>query len=219
MGLNNRHARRMVFDLETAPLPEATDYLVPGIPPKHYKDPDVIRTWIAADRAEQLAKCSLDLDLCRIVALGWWLEGDPEPTCVVNQEPDGLRAFWPLVETGLTLVGYHCLSFDLPILQRRSLYLHVPQATLQVERWRHPRIVDLCQVLSYGGMVKMRSLEFYVRRFGFDLPDPLTGGDIAAAVEAEDWAAIAHHCVTDIRRTARLASRLGFFSTTTPPEA
>jgi hypothetical protein len=70
MGYNNENAARYVFDIETAPLPEAVDYLEPAEPPANYKDPEKIAAYISSKNAENLDRCGLDVDLCRVVAIG-----------------------------------------------------------------------------------------------------------------------------------------------------
>lgn len=216
MGLNNEYAARVVFDIETAPLPEAVDYLEPVEAPSNYKDPIKIAEYVAAKQAENLQRCGLDVDLCRIVAIGWWRENQDEPQADVVKgneydERSLLAAFWSQVENGSHLVGFNCIGFDLPVLQRRSLYLGVKMPAITVDRYRHPQVTDLQQILSYHGALKLRSLSFYARRFGLGIDDPHTGADIAGLVAEGQWAAVEHHVLSDIKKTALLAEKLGYF--------
>jgi predicted PolB exonuclease-like 3'-5' exonuclease len=154
---------RVVFDIETAPLPDAATYLEPITAPANYRDPQTIATYIAEKRAEHLERASLDPDLCRVVAIGWWRERQDAPTTAtveLQDEATLLRMFWADVAEG-HLVGFNCIGFDLPVLLRRSLYLGIQPRTIQVDRFRHPRVTDLLQVLSHNGSLRMRGLEFY----------------------------------------------------------
>lgn len=171
MGMNDENARRLVFDIETAPLPDAKDYIEPAEAPANYKDPVKIALAIAEKNVEALTKCGLDCDLCQIVAIGWQLEGD-EPLSATLAGFNGdealmLRAFWALA-SDRHLIGFNCLGFDLPVLLRRSLYLGVKTPHLQIDKYKHPQITDLKRVLDFNGALRSRSLSFYAKRFGTD---------------------------------------------------
>ncbi len=210
MGYNCDNAARVVFDIETAPLPDAGDYLEPVEAPGNYKDPAKIAAIIAEKQAEQLSKCALDVDLCRVVAIGAWREGAEPWTMVDMNEADLLREWWALA-ADRHLVGFNCLALDLPVLLRRSLYLGVDEPYIQIEKYKHPQVTDLMQVLSYNGMLKFRGLSFYCKRFGIDVPDTMKGSDIGQAVTEGRWADIEAHVLADVRKTAMLAAKLGWF--------
>ncbi len=213
MGYNNDQARRIVIDIETAPLDDAANYIEPATAPANYKDPAKIAAFIEDKTAENLATCSLDVDLCRIVAIGMQHEGD-EPWGAVVTEPVAemtlLRNFWTAIGDRY-LVGFNILGFDLPVLLRRSLYLGVDAPAIQIDRFKHPQVTDLMQTLSFDGKLRMRSLAFYCKRFGIDVPDTLTGANIAQAVKDGDWNGIEHHVKADVQKTALLAAKLGAF--------
>lgn len=225
MGYQNEHANRLVFDLETAPLPDAADYLEPESAPSNYKDPVKIAEFIATKQAENLSRCSLDPDLCRVVAIGWqWepLDGASELVASTVGMPEELmlRAFWSQAEGAGLLVGFNCLGFDLPVLLRRSLYLGVRAPQIQIDRFKHPRVVDLMDELSYSGKLKLRGLDFYCRRFGIQVDgDTLTGADIPAAVAVGNWPAVEAHVRADVQKTAALAAKLGHFTLHPQPAA
>ncbi len=215
MGLNNENAARLVFDIETAPLEDAATYIEPAEAPANYKDPVKIAAAIAEKTAEALSKCSLDVDLCRVVAIGWQRECDDEPRSLhlgtATDEATMIRAFWNHAADA-HLVGFNCLGFDLPVLFRRSLYLGVPTPRIQIDKFKHPQVTDLMRELDFNGLLRSRGLSFYCRRFGIDVPDTLTGADIAQAVAEGRWDDIQRHVQADIQKTAALAGKLGFFS-------
>lgn len=214
MAYNNELATRIVFDIETAPLDGAAAYLEPVDAPANYKDPVKIADYIAAKQAEQVDRCGLDLDLCRIVALGLWTQGEESiQTEIAKTDADErvlLAAFAFLARTH-HFVGFNCLAFDLPVLLRRAQYLGVAMPALQVDKFKHPQVTDLAMMLSFNGLVRMRSLRFYAQRFNLGVDDPLKGEDMAAAVAEGRWADVEAHVRADVRRTGLLASRLGCF--------
>jgi predicted PolB exonuclease-like 3'-5' exonuclease len=215
MGLNNENAMRLVFDIETAPLTDAAVYIEPADAPANYKDPVKIAAAIAEKNAEALSKCGLDVDLCRVVAIGWQREDEDAPKADMARDDENeaqiLADFWRTVGDR-HIVGFNCLAFDLPVLLRRSLYLGVRAPRLQIDRFKHPHVTDLSDELSYGGKLRLRSLSFYCKRFGISVPDTMTGADIGQAVAEGRWDDVRAHVVADIKKTAALANKLGFFS-------
>ena len=214
MGLNNDQATRICFDLETYPIDGAEAFLDEPTAPSNFKDPEKIAAYIAEKKAIELSRCALDPDLCRIVAIGWQMEGEAKRVGHVIADPrdeyDAVLAFW-LENNRFHLVGYNCLGFDLPVLMRRSQYLGVPAPSIAIDKYRHPQVTDLQQVLSFNGARPFRSLSFYCRRFGIDVPDPVKGADIGALVAAGQWDDVRSHVLADVEKTARLASKLGLF--------
>ena len=119
------------------------------------------------------------------MAAGWDCDGQAESAVCedATQERPLLERFWRQ-SRGTTLVGFNCLSFDLPVLLRRSLYLGVRAPMLTLNKYRPGSIVDLMQRLAYQGTLTYRSLAFYCTRFGIVVPDDVTGADIGALVAA-----------------------------------
>lgn len=216
MAYNSENAKRCVFDIETAPLDDAADYIEQATAPANYKDQSKIDAFVAAANSENLSKCALDVDLCRVVAIGWWMEGEPQPMALHvghTSVDEGLvlRSFWNLM-TDRHLVGFNCLGFDLPVLLRRSLYLGVDAPAIQIDRFKHPNVSDVMQVLSFNGALKFRGLAFYAKRFGLNIPDPMSGAEVGQAVLEGRWGDVEAHVKADVAKTAALASKLGLFS-------
>lgn len=215
MGLNNNNARPVVFDLETAPIPGAEAFLEEPSAPSNYKDPEKIRLYIDEAKRGLLDTCALDPDLARIVALGFEVAGEV-PTVLMptteDEERTALQHFWDCVAEG-HLIGFNCLSFDLQVLSRRALYLEVPVPAIALDRYKHPRVTDLLDVLSFGSIQRRHSLMFYCKRFGITVPDPLEqgGAEVGKAVREGRLDDVQRHCFADVCRTSRLAHRLGVF--------
>lgn len=219
MGINNEdsYRRSLVFDVETYAIEGAADYLEPVSAPSNYSKPDAIEGYIKKAMAEQLGKCALDPDLCRIVALGLYTDDANWSVRMAEteqQEINALSAFWDALGPYPypRLVGFNVISFDLPVIIRRSQYLGVKTRPLQMGKYRHSDVDDLMTILNFDGTIKTHGLKFYARRFGVLTPDPVDGKDIAALVQAGDWEAVSSHCKADLLTTAALARRLGVMS-------
>lgn len=220
MGMNNENAMLtpspwLVFDIETCPLPECSEYLTDAIEaPSNYKDPVKIAAFIDEKRLKQINDAGLDLDLCRIVAIaGAFHDTNWCQSGVRSSEEDMLRGFWRFAQNTLgaggVLVGFNCLYFDLPILLRRSLYLGIPTPKLSLDRYRHDGIVDVADALSFGRIDFRRSLAFYAKRFGIPHDDTVDGSQIAQLVASGEWAQVERHCTDDVSTTTTLAQRIG----------
>lgn len=221
MGFNNENAYRppLVFDVEAVSIAGVDAYLEPVSAPSNYKDAAKIAAYQAEKQQEQIERAALDIDLARVVCIGWQV-AESRPVVITasteDHEREMLCTFWDGVTLHRELVGFNCLGYDLPLLLRRSLYLGIPTPPLALGKYRHPGITDLMQLLSYDGLVRARSLSFYCRRFGIDVPDETTGADIAALVVADDWMAVARHCEADVRKTYQLAQRVGILNVPAP---
>lgn len=214
MGLQNFDALRFILDIETCPLENAGDYLdLSDISaPANYRDEAKIKAYCDEKRAEIIAKAALDLDLCRVVAIGWMREDWNEPVVVYamdeRTEARTIKDFWDALDNRIT-IGYNQVGFDLPILLRRSLYLGVPAPAMSLDKYRSPHI-DLQQRLSLNGTKPYRSLNWYCKRMKLDVPcDDTSGKDIGQLVSEGKWDDVAAHCKADVIKTATLAHRLG----------
>lgn len=205
--------RHVILDVETAAIQDVATYLEPISAPSNYKDEEKIKTYIAEETAKQAAKAALDIDLARLVAIGYHdVESGESDVLLMRDEFEErtlLGRFWDYFGRNTTAIVFNGLNYDLPLLMRRSLYLGVVAPTIQLDRFKHPQVIDLMQLLSLDGRLKLHSLRFYANRFGFPVHDELTGADIAEAVSREDWSAVERHCAADIDTTLRLAKRMG----------
>lgn len=216
MGYNSEGAGyQFVFDIETVSIGGAAEFIEPVSAPSNYKDPAKIADYIAEKTAEQVGKCALDPDLCRVVAIGWTPPTEPWVDLATDEDDERrlISSFWAVYGNHYpcTLIGFNSLGFDLPVLLRRSQYLGVPYPTINLDRYRTPHM-DLMQKLSFNGAIRAHSLSFYCKRFGIEVPDETSGKDIAALVQAGNWEGVRRHCAADVAKTAVLAERLGILS-------
>jgi hypothetical protein len=202
----------VVIDIETAPLVDVDDYLETVNPPANYKDQAKIDAYCQEARHKQVETAALDPDLCRLVAFAYEVPGENRcHSCLMTnnaQEVVALDAFWASFPAQV-FVGFGILDFDLPVLLRRSLYLGINAPKLELGKYRHPRVIDIKSVLSHDGLLKWRSKDFYCKRFGINVDDPMTGADVGAAIERGDYEAVRQHCVADVKKELLLARRIG----------
>jgi hypothetical protein len=211
--------RYVITDIETSAHPDA-ERMLPEF--KHNagtNDADKRAAQIAEKRAKALADAALDPDLCRIVAIGSWWEDEAQPILELcrdeHDERESLKEFWQLYaqrrhECPYTvIVGSNVLGFDLPVMVRRSLYLQVDVPMLERGKYRHRDVIDLKSLLCDDDRLAWRSLDYYVKRFGCDVPhDPIDGAQIPALVAAGNWDAVREHLRLDLIKTRALALRV-----------
>jgi predicted PolB exonuclease-like 3'-5' exonuclease len=206
----------LIYDAETVAIDDADQYLFEPIEaPSNWKDEAKIAAYIAEKRQARASKCALDVDLARIVALGYAFDDSGSVEIMVcrteAEERVALEGFWRAAQ-GQRLVTFNGRSFDNPLVMRRSLYLNVRHQSLNLDRYRTGDI-DLMDYLTYRGTINAHSLRFYCARFGITIDDLTTGKDIAAMVAAGDWHGVALHCEADVKATKALAARLGVLPT------
>lgn len=217
-----RGADGLLVDVETCPIDGAIDYLdtaaIEAIePPKNYTKDEAKADYIAREteriKREHIEKAALDPDLCRIAVLGWFDVAALEPVLMPcrddAEEAIALDAFWSTLNTGGQVLGFNILTFDLPVLCRRSLYLGVQTPYLQRERYRHARVLDLLDILCEQGRLKMRSVSFYCKRFGIPNDDAVKGKDVPRLIAEGRWDDVVSHCRHDLFAERAIAHRLG----------
>ena len=216
MGYIARHHTRpwLVFDLETTAIADLDDYADDLRIDSRLRDPEKIA------QAQQAAreKAALDIDLARIVCLGYWTSDQAAPVVLSGDTEDAERdmlahlwtAYTDIVGRGGTICGFNVLGYDLPLANRRAQYLCVwDRPAIELNKYRPGPVLDLMQYLSYEGAVPARRLAFYCKRFGIHIPDATSGADMPTLIAAGDWDAVRAHCLSDVQRTQALAVRLG----------
>jgi predicted PolB exonuclease-like 3'-5' exonuclease len=203
----------LVLDVATAPIEEAKNHVKAR---SNLKDPKKIE----ADLEEKAAKAGLDPDLARVTGIGMWMHGQDHGEAVVarslDDELEVLQIASKLIgavrAAGGLIVTFNGLSFDLPVLMRRSWARRVSFPSLAVDPPWHAekdRLHDVMLDLAYNKNYK--SLAFYADRYReqLDLPDglekPLTGQEESAVLASGDWQGLERSLLHDITVTRALA--------------
>lgn len=210
----------LVLDLETLAIPDVETYIEPIAAPSNYKDPEKIKAYELDARNKAVESAALDVDLATIIAIGVWsddwtgavdapevkLLGDPG----FSSEADLIDWCWDHVRAeGFPLITFNGVRYDVPLLLRRCLYLGIPCPQIQIDKYRHPDIVDVAQLLSYTGMLDWHSLSFYANRFQIHSPEQDSSGkEIAELWLTGEREAVRRKCWIDVWQTAALARRI-----------
>ena len=213
----------IIIDIETIAHPDAHQWLDPVTPDKRLKDPEKVKADIEEKTAARDAMLALDPDTNQIVALGYYVvnqSGDPF-CCVMKdefEEREHLKAFGALYQAldkrqEVRLVTYNGMHFDLPTMLRRASLLEADFPDIDIDKYRSPHAkYDVMWRLTFKGLLKMKSLKFYVKRYNLPLLDRVNGKEIAQLVKDDNWDAVEAHCLSDVGLTHALANRLGMLT-------
>jgi DNA polymerase elongation subunit (family B) len=216
-----------VFDIETAPLADATI-------PAALADKEKTKAQASGDPGAWRAFLSLWAPAASVVCVGMLnprthrgevlyddrhgrfdtidgVEGY-QTTTVGGTEAEVLEVFWKAVRAFDRVITYNGRSFDVPFLMQRSLILGVPiSRNLMPPRYQPGSVhLDLADVLSQFGATRPFGLAVWTEATGGVSPK---SGSVSAATVAEAFAAgrtreIAEYCMRDVIATAHLAERV-----------
>jgi hypothetical protein len=208
----------VILDIETLAHPDAHLWVDPVKPDARLRDPVKIEDDIKEKTAARDAAFGLHPDTNIICALGYHVVGGDDPTCLLMrdeyEEREMVRQFWDVYRAldkrqEVRLVTFFGLSFDIPTLLSRSMWLDVEYPEISTDKYRSPHApYDLCWRLSRHGAIKPMSLKFYAKRAGLGTLDKVDGSQIAELVKADDWNGVEQHCLSDIGLTHALANRM-----------
>ena len=226
-----------IFDLETAPLEYAGDFLPPLDldtiqPARNLVKAETIKADLEKRRAaaeaeyiEKLERAALDWNLARIVAAGWTDDGGRIINVLLCHddaaEAKALRTFWGSLDDR-KLCGFCARTFDVPMLIQRSRYLGVDYPEISLARFRGRRgdVIDIRDELTFDDAryeaIMPRSLKSFAKRIGLAIDDPVDGKDVAALIALGDYAAVEGHVRSDVRLTAQLADWLRLIDVAQP---
>ena len=147
-------------------------------------------------------------EFCRIVALGLAVGEGPAHSLVVGlkgvTEVQILETFWSHALSH-RLVGFNCLSFDLPVLFTRSVLLDVPSTKqLDLKPWGSD-VLDLYHARFNGrgsaGGERPGRLKDLARVMGIPVPAGDVDGSLVADLFASDPAKVGQYVASDIEVT------------------
>ncbi len=215
---------RFVLDIATTAIEGAEAFLPDVSPAGNLVDPVKIAADVAKKKAAQRETLALDLDLCRVSAIGYCdVTGfEHGQTLVHIAETEAAElALLKLMHDGLKhteTITFNGIAFDLAVLERRMLYAGLPSLKWNLDRYRASAHVDLLGKLSDYGKRPYRSLAFYCRRLGWsDIVKPLTGAQEATALADGQLEALKASVAADVEATKRLAVWMGVLQPSTVP--
>lgn len=163
-----RKQQRLIFDLETAANPENLALMPEPKAPGNLKDPVKIGAAIAEKKAELIETAALDPDYGKILSIGFSLDGENILVMMVGDcyfaeervNPETKELYWyeeRATEQGIIetfwqhfldchgcCIGFNILSFDLPYLMARSLYLGIRVPLIpNLAKFRTDPVTDL----------------------------------------------------------------------------
>lgn len=206
--------KTVVFDIETAPLPESElQGMMPEFSaPSNWKDPDKIKAHIEEQKKKWVEEAALSALTGRVLAIGV-LIGD-EFICIADPAPEAqiLHEFWDMMQLGGGLlshmVGFNIFQFDLPFLIRRSWKMGVT-VPLGIRRGRYwgDQITDLRDVWQCGDRQAHVSLDSIAKHLDVGAKTG-SGADFSKLWAIEREKAMAY-LKNDLELTAAIAKKFG----------
>jgi len=122
--------------------------------------------------------------------------GNAEPTSepdedgfriMTGTEQEILTQFWDMIRAYESVISFNGRGFDVPFLLIRSLvYGITPTRNLLPNRYNTREHADLMDILTFFGITRRYSLDFYCRRLGIPTPKSETAsGDKVGSLYAE----------------------------------
>ena len=214
--------KRLVFDCETSPAPNAADHMPEFVAPANYKDVGKIAANLEAQRASFLEKAALDPITGIVVAFTSAFDDEP-PACLLNTgktaeelleaERSLLIQAVSLIDDcmarGIAVIGFNSKGFDLKFLFRRSWIHNLPVPALVLGATdRYCQLsIDLLQIWLAGDRdYSGQSLGRICHACGIGEKNG-KGGEFAALLKMDPASAKAY-AVNDVVLTQKLADRL-----------
>lgn len=186
----------LVFDIETVP------------------DPDLLASELPRPEREGIPKIPFN----RVILAGAATLSETDDDCyrferleiLDGPEPEILAGFWNLAEDK-KLVSFNGRSFDLPVLEARSLRhgLALPwyfaEQSVREDRSRH---LDLLDFLSNGEPRNRAKLDEYCKLVGLPGKMGIDGAEVSSLFAARRYEELSAYCALDVLQTLGLFLRV-----------
>jgi predicted PolB exonuclease-like 3'-5' exonuclease len=226
------------IDIETIPHPALPEGSRPAFDEStvqlgNRKDPVKIHECIESARA----KFEIDIDkkmathpdLCMIVCIALtWFDGDRGESiicrCAKDERDEYIligqtwHALLRFYQQQIPIVSYNGLTFDLPVLIRRAMYSDVSVAPLMIANLTRRQDAnrhhyDLAAMLGlrspFSGAVEVKSLPYYLKRFGLGAKtNGMNGAMVYPLWKEGRFEEIEKYCTGDVDQTAALFRRV-----------
>lgn len=208
----------MVFDLETAPLPNALELAEPFTPPSNYKTKEAIEGARKRYEDKVLKDAALHAKSGKILALAC-MDDPSSPYVAFGDEPQLLETFWTLLsETNHDLIGFNIKQFDLPFAVQRSWVnkITVPRWVRSMGSFENggwdQRFIDLMLAYNLGDRHGYVGLGTLAKLFG--IGSKSKDGEYFFLM---DRAEATEYCINDLRLTWKIAERMGYIAPSDEP--
>lgn len=220
--------KRIIFDIETGPLPDAE---IERIMPKFNEASVKVGNYGIGKAIEKLNsakashftqiqdKAALNAEYGKVLAIGIKFDPDRDVSVIMGEEKYILSDFWRFAlesynRGGEVWIGFNSNNFDLPFLLRRSMILgvKVPRELTPMPRyWPGDFWIDLMDLWKAGDHRATISLDRFCKASGLEGKNG--SGKWFAQLLREDKEAAIKYLENDIDITAQLAEKaLGVFS-------
>jgi len=138
----------------------------------------------------------------------WEHDGDAE--FWTGNEAEILEKFWDIVKRYEQIVTFNGRTFDAPFLNIRSLVLGVPVSrNLIPNRYKTAEHLDLLDALTFFGITRRYSLDFYSKRLELgSAKSGMSGADVARIYREGRMEDIAKYCLADVRATTKILDKV-----------
>lgn len=177
--------------------------------PSNWKDPEKIKANIEEQKNKWIEEAALSALTGRVLAIGM-LIGE-QFICISEPatEAQMLHEFWDTTNSGCPLIGFNCVSFDLPFLFRRSWKLAVqPAKWLRNGRyWDSALVKDIREEWQLGDRQAHGSLDTIAKHLGVGQKNG-SGANFAKLWATDREQAMAY-LKNDLELTAAIAKKFG----------
>ena len=201
----------VIFDIETAPLPNALEFFEKPEAPSNWKDPLKIAEYIHNKQQEQLNEAALSALTGRVLVIGVL---DPNGyEFFEGAESDLLDEFWNYYDSLNNTkgqgrwIGFSSNDFDWPFIIQRS-FINAIKTSVRIDhRGYLPRtLVDLRKLWQCGNKQSLGKLDSIAKAMGFGGKTG-NGADFAKLYETDKTAAL-DYLRKDLELTDKIAVRL-----------
>ncbi len=208
-----------VFDIETAPLPEAElEAMIPEFDPEDVKignrKPETAKDYIEVKCVEHrkrfIDRAALSPLTGSVCAIGM-IDGDgTEPSTIMGDEKSILSSFFLYHEVArfnTAWIGFNIAEFDCPFLMRRAWKLGLTPPKFFRHRYLEDNVIDLMQVWRCGARNDDVSLDRLSRFLGVG-EKKVSGADFHKLLVTDPEAARDYLC-HDLELTRDIAIKMG----------
>ncbi|MFQ5532132.1 MAG: ribonuclease H-like domain-containing protein [Candidatus Nanoarchaeia archaeon] len=199
----------LVIDIETIPYQNLSEDLKPECKLGNLKDKNKIeakqKEW---QEGGQIKALSLDPLTNEIVCISMWSSISNNFIEDNNtSEKDYLQSFWNEVKCHDLIVGKNHISFDIPTIIIRSMFLNIPiTRKFSLSKYQTFSLFDIQQVLTMN-FNQPKSLNWLAKRFGIQC-DESNGSKVYDWWKEGKKDMIVKHCQSDVLITKEIFERI-----------